>query len=409
MVTMRTEQIDAEGSTLRGTPETNVAIIGAGPYALSLATHLKARSIEHRIFGAPMQAWADMPVGMHLKSLGFATSIPVPQSGFDLPGYCMAQGVESVEPVALSDFIAYGRWVQRQLVPYVEEVDVASLSSRAGAFDITLSTGERVRARRVVNAVGLSYFARLPRSLVDLPTELVSHTAKRTDFSSFRGRQVVVLGAGQSALEAAALLHEQGARVEVYVRGSDVRFLGKTPEHRPLLTRLRYPGNVLGAGLKNWAMQHAPMIVRYVPEERRVWFTRTHLGPSGAWWLHDRVVGKVPMHTGFDLREAVPEGTGLRLRFVDSAGKTRTVRVEHLVAGTGYEVDVDRIPYLDAALVSSVNRIVRAPRLSGHFETSVPGLYFVGPSAAFSFGPLYRFVAGARYTSRLVSRRLQGG
>ena len=72
-------------------------------------------------------------------------------------------------------------------------------------FEIELGTGEVLSARRVVVAVGLSYFERIPHALAGLPRALVSHTARHREYAGLRGQDVTVIGAGQSAIEAAAL------------------------------------------------------------------------------------------------------------------------------------------------------------------------------------------------------------
>lgn len=386
--------------------DTDVAVIGAGPYGLSLATHLSARGVDHRIFGRPMHAWATMSPGMYLKSLGFATRIYTPHHGFELTRYCLDRGLESVEPIEIATFTEYGVWVQRQLVPYLEETHVVHVERRGQSFILTVATGEQVQARRVVNAIGLTGFERMPRELASLSPELASHTAQHSDFSRLAGRRVAVIGAGQSALQAAALLHEHGAEVQMCVRGPEVH-IGETPSPRPLKQRLLNPASVLGPGRKNWALQHFPMLLHCVPDEKRVDFTRRYLGPAGAWWLRDRVVDCFPINLGMSLCEATGQGNGVRLRFRQAGGDERILSVDHVVAGTGYHIDVDAISYLDPELGSSVARIAGAPRLSRHFESSVPGLYFIGPASMMSFGSLYRFVAGANPTVRILSRRLQ--
>jgi FAD-dependent urate hydroxylase len=79
---------------------------------------------------------------------------------------------------------------------------------------------------------------------------------------------------------------------------------------------------------------------------------------------------------------------------------------DHVVAGTGYTLDVDRLSYLDAGLRLQVLRIDRSPALSLRFESSVPGLYFLGPLTALNFGPVFRFVAGARFAAPAMAARL---
>lgn len=385
----------------------DVAIIGSGPYGLSLAAHLHARGVEHRIFGRPMHTWRSMSPGMYLKSLGFATNIYTPQRHFTLPEYCLARGLEEYEPIKIATFADYGVWVQQHLVPYMEETAVTTLEQINGQFVLTLETGERVTARRVVVAAGLTYFERMPDLFANLPQGLVSHTAQHGDFSPFAGRDVTVIGAGQSALQAAALLHEHGAQVRLVARqGVSWGFRIHKNQKRSVRERLRLPSSVLGHGRRNWVLQHAPMLMHYISDEKRVQFTRTHLGPSGAWWLRDRVDGKLPLHEQTAVLQATARDNKVCLRIHEDGAGEREIVTDHVVAGTGYQVDVDRVAFIDAELARSIRRIERAPALSRHFESSVRGLYFIGPASAASFGPLFRFVAGAAYTVPVVARHL---
>lgn len=385
----------------------DVAIIGAGPYGLALATHLQQRGIEHRIFGPPMHTWRGMSQGMYLKSLGFATNIYTPQRRFTLPEYCLARGLEEYEPIEIAEFARYGVWVQQQLVPYVEETMVTDLRRREDRFVVTLATGEQVRARRVVVAVGLSYCERMPEVLSELPRELATHSAEHGDFTLFAGRDVTVVGGGQSALQAAALLHENGAEVRMVVRRG-VSWGGHVPKNqeRSLWERLRVPRSVLGHGRDNWVLQHIPMLMHYLPTERRLRFTREHLGPGGAWWLRDRVEGKFPIHERTAILEASVKQGNVCLRVREEGRGEHEVLTDHVVAGTGYIVDVDRLAFMDQELARGVRRVERAPALSRYFETSVRGLYFIGPASAPSFGPLFRFVAGAAYAVPTVAHHM---
>jgi cation diffusion facilitator CzcD-associated flavoprotein CzcO len=384
----------------------DVAIIGAGPYGLSLAAHLQERGVEHRIFGSPMQAWRAMSAGMHLKSVGYATSIPTPDRFLTLPDYCRAHGEEDHEPIPIARFADYGITVQEQVVPQLEPVDVVVLRHENGVFHLALATGEHVRAKRVVVAIGLTYFEKVPRPFNTLPDELVCHTALRGDFTGFEGWDVTVIGAGQSALQAGALLHEHGAEVRLLAR-EDVKWggRGKPDSERSLIERIKNPMTVLGHGRDNWKLEHFPWWLHTWSDARRLEFLRTHLGPGGAWWLRDRVDGQFDIETDSKVVDAQREGDKVRL-VVETAGDVRDVLTEYVVLGTGYDVDVDRIAFIDPTLAERVARIERAPRLDRHFQSSVAGLYFVGPSTAPSFGPLYRFVAGSNYCVPVVSRHL---
>jgi len=388
------------------TSTVDVAIIGAGPYGLSIAAHLQHRGVEHRIFGSPMQAWRSMSAGMHLKTVGYATTIQTPHNFLPFPEYCRAHGEEDYEPIPIATFAEYGMTVQQQVVPYLEEVDVAGLRHEGGVFHLTLATGEKVTAKRVVVAIGLTYFEKTPKPFDQLPAELVCHTAQRGDFTGFDGWDVTVIGAGQSALQAGALLHEHGADVRLLAR-QNVRWGGRGPrdENRPLIDRIKNPMTVLGHGRDNWKLEHLPWWQHMRSDERRLEYARTRFGPHGAWWLRDRVEGLFDIQTQATVVDAQPEGDKVRLT-VGGEGGARDFLTEYIVLGTGYDVDVNRIEFLDPSVAARVARIERGPRLDRHFQSSIPGLYFVGPSTAESFGPLYRFVAGSYYCAPVVSRHL---
>jgi hypothetical protein len=384
----------------------DVAIVGAGPYGLSLGAHLKGKGVAFRIFGQPMQAWHDMPRGMFLKSLGFATNVFTPDRRLSFVSYCQERGLESVEPCSIADFARYGVWVQEQLLPELERVDVRCVSRAEDAFTLTLSDGSALRARQVVVAVGIKHFARTPRELATLPIELASHTSHHRDYDAFVGKDVCVIGGGQSALEAARLLLEAGARPKIIIRDASIGFSDKMSPNRGWWERLRRPQSGLGPGLKNWVLETLPLFVHFVPDRWRVPFVKTHLGPHGAWWVRGLIEGKVPVLTRSTILEAVPNGGGVALRLRTGDGARRTLACDHVIAGTGYEIDIDRLDFMDAELRLSIRRVERGPILDHCFQSSVSGLYFVGPASTLSFGPLFRFVTGAAYTSRALSTAL---
>jgi hypothetical protein len=162
---------------------------------------------------------------------------------------------------------------------------------------------------------------------------------------------------------------------------------------------------VLGEGRLNWALQHFPLAPFFLPDEVRVRFAKKHLGPAGSWWLRPRFEGKIPVRARCEIVDASPRGSGVLLR-VREEGAEREIAADHVVCGTGYEVDLDRLPFLDPDLRLQIDRIERGPRLDRHFQSSVPGLYFVGVSSMFSFGPLFRFVAGTAFAAPTVARHL---
>jgi cation diffusion facilitator CzcD-associated flavoprotein CzcO len=388
----------------------SVAIIGAGPYGLSLAAHLAARNIDHRIFGRPMKFWSHIAEAggeRYLKSYCFGTNISTPKPGFTFADYNRPRGLETFEPCSMENFAAYGWWFQQSVVPWVEDIDVKFLDRPAGRFVLTLTDGSRCDADRVVIATGLSGFASIPPRLRSLPEALVAHTCGIASFAAFKGRDVAVIGAGQSALEAAALLFEAGARPQLLVREDTILWQTRVSRERSLWRRVRSPIAGLGTGPKAWALTHLPGAMHNVPDAWRTRFTKTHLPAEGAWWLRNRVENKFPIHLGVSVTEAVEAGSraALKLR-VAKDGNERQLLVDHVVAGTGFDVDVERFAFIEKKLRGAIARLERSPRLNASFESSVSGLYFIGPASAMSFGPLFRFVVGAEYSVQVLSARL---
>ena len=381
----------------------DIAIVGAGPYGLSLATQLKSRGAEDfRIFGDPMASWRAMPVEVHLKSPVTGTNVYSPEPGHSFLEWCRAQGLGTAEPVPVTTFTEYGQWAQKRLVPEVEQTLVDSVSAAADGFVVALRSGETLRCARVVVATGLTGFERMPAQLAGLPRELVSHTGWHSSYTEYAGRRVAIMGAGASALESAIILRDAGAEVTLLVRADEV-VIGTPAPPRTAVRRVTAPDSCMGPGRWRFAIQHLPGALRHLPEETRVRLVRTYLGPSGSWWLREQLSGGLDTRPGCAVTEATPRGSGLRLA-LSQDGWTSSLEVDHLLCGTGYWPDVDRVGVLDADLAARVARVDRGAALSRSYQTSVPGLYMVGPAAMLSFGPLYRFVCGAQFsTPRLAS------
>jgi cation diffusion facilitator CzcD-associated flavoprotein CzcO len=389
----------------------DVAIVGAGPYGLSIAAHLKARGLDFRIFGSPMHTWlTQMPKGMRLKSEGFASSLFDPDSAFTLGHYCNQERIPYADlglPVPLETFASYGLEFQKRFVPELENKLVVSLHRSSAGFEIGLGDGEVVAARKIVMAVGLSHFAYVPPILSELPEEFVSHSSRHSTLDHFKGREVAVVGAGASALDVAALLHQAGASVQLVARRPAIRFHdppGRIP--RPLLERIRFPMTGLGPGWKLVFYTNAPLVFRRWPERARLDAVRRTLGPAPGWFVKQQVVGNVPFNLGVTVTQASVQNGRVNLQIADSAGTKRTLVTDHIISATGYKVDLRRLAFLDSDVQTGIRSVEQTPVLSSNFESSLPGMYFVGTSAANTFGPLMRFAFGARFTARHLSRHL---
>ena len=352
-----------------------------------------------------MDTWrAHMPIGMNLKSEPYASDISSPKAGYDVESYCRQHGLDYVErigPLSLERFLGYADWFTEQLVPDVADVTVTGVKQVSGGFGVTFADDEPVSARQVVVATGVLPYAHIPGELSGLPSDLVTHTREHRDLARFKGRKVAVLGAGQSAMETAALLHENGADVRLVVRGKAINFVERNPEELHGLGRIRRPVTKLCEGW-HCAFWNTPAAFRRLPQDMRITKARTVLGPSGSWWLKDRIEGVVEVLTSHRVREAAAEGSGVRLQFENP--KQPALDVDHVIAGTGFRIDLARLAFLPEPLRVQIATMNGFPVVSRNGESSVPGLYFTGAPTAVSLGPSSRFMAG---THNLAGRLAQ--
>jgi thioredoxin reductase len=386
---------------------TDVAIIGAGPYGLSIAAHIGARDIEHRIVGEPMQFWLQhMPKGMLLKSDGFASGLYDPEGIFTLRNYCEEHNIEYADvgiPVRLEDFCKYGLAFQRRFAPNLGNQKLTSLEGTGTGFVLCLNDGERLTARRVVIATGLGHFEHVPSELAGLPADLLSHSSAHVDVERFKDRDVTVIGAGASATELATLLHEAGSRVRMVSRQLSIELHTKMLLPRPLAQAIRRPLSPIGPGWKSRFFTDLPVVFHHLPKLVQDHLVKGFLGPAGGYFLRGRL-DQVPILAGYQIARADARDNIAVLSLKSGNGDTRRIETEHIIAATGYRADARRLPFLSPGVRSQLKLVDNVPELSSHFESSVPGLFFVGPAAVRSFGPVLRFACGAKFTaSRLAN------
>lgn len=393
-------------------PVVPTAIIGAGPYGLSIAAHLRHAGADFRIFGDPMSRWRwQMPKGMLLKSNGFASNLSDPLRKLTLEHYCSRMGLPYGDrdvPIPLDTFTGYSLDFQRQLVPNVENEFVQQVDRMADCFVLRLKSGEVFRAARVVVATGLEHAEFIPPEAQHLPSELLSHVSSHHELDDFRAKDVIVIGGGQSALESAALLSELGASVRVIARAPAVAWTPPPPKdtRRSVYERLRAPSSGLGAGLQLWVYSTIPGLFRYLPQQIRFSRVKKVLGPAGSWWLKDRVVGQLELLPGRVVTKAEERGGRAVLHVRHTDGQVSRLTADHVIAATGYRFAVSRLPFLSSPLRDAIRSEQGSPVLSPHFESSVPGIYFTGLASAPAFGPAMRFLEGANYTARCVAAHL---
>jgi len=388
------------------------AIVGAGPYGLSLAAHFRHYGIPFRIFGRPMESWLmHMPKGMLLKSDGFASNLSDPAGAFTLKRFCAVRGIEYADagvPVRLETFSEYGLTFQDRMVPGLENKLVVRIDQLPQGFCLRLDDGQTVNAKRVIMAVGISHFEHVPANLANLPAEFLTHSIRHHHLESFQGQKVIVIGGGSSAIDLAALLYENGIDVHLLARRTELKFHGRQEpgQRRSWWKRIRHPQSGLGPGLRSRFFADAPMCFHYLPERLRLELVRTHLGPAGGWFAKDKLIGRVPLLLGCTIERAEVHGEKVHLHLCLADGTKREIMADHVIAATGYKVDLERLEFLSPEIRSKIKQVSSAPILSSSFESSVRGLYFVGIVAAYSFGPLMKFAYGAAFAAKRITRTI---
>ncbi|HVR06235.1 MAG TPA: FAD-dependent oxidoreductase [Solirubrobacteraceae bacterium] len=402
-------------------------VIGAGPHGLATVAHLRAAGVPTRVFGEAMQFWREsMPAGMLLRSPRRASSISSPGDRFSLDRWARECGRELPQNLPLEDFLAYGDWFAEHVTPELDTRRVLDVRPAEGGFAVALSDGEELFAQRVVVAAGLAPFALVPDAFAELNGgPLVSHSATDVSLARFAGCSVAVIGAGQSALEGAALLCEAGAaRVELIARTPAILWLGHgwignghapplplpsrarpgPPAATPWRLRLglywRDAPTDVGGPLSSW-VGAAPDVIRHLPREARASLTYRCVRPAGAGWLADRL-RSVTFTLGRSVRVAEARNGRAQLRLDDDSERI----VDHVLLGTGYRIDVLRYPFLSSELATRLRVRDGSPLLGRGLESSVPGLHFTGAPAAESFGPAMRFVVGTAYTAPALTQRV---
>ncbi|HLH94376.1 MAG TPA: NAD(P)-binding domain-containing protein [Xanthobacteraceae bacterium] len=386
----------------------DVLIIGAGPYGLSLASSLHARGIEFLIFGKPMGSWAEnMPPGMLLKSYPWASSLYGEHERSTAKHFCNERAIpyhDTMLPLSRETFLAYGRDFQARFVPNVEPASLRLLVRSDRGFRADFADGQAVEARRVVIAVGLQPFRRIPTSLCHLPPELWSHSGQYGSLDDFIDGDVTIIGHGSSATDLAGLLHEAGANVSLVARAEELSF-ARPPRHRGLLERMIAPDSGIGEGWTLKLCADAPRLIRLLPDRWRhdLAYTRA-LGPLGGAFMSGKVLGKVRTLMGRQVTGAQQRDGRVYLHLCDGRGTTQILRTSHVIAATGYQIDVSRLTFLEKRISADLRARAGAPVLSADYESSVPGLHFIGPISASSFGPVARFVFGTRHPSQRMPR-----
>jgi pyridine nucleotide-disulfide oxidoreductase len=379
----------------------DVAVVGAGPFGLSVAAHLGARA---RVFGTPLQTWRTrMPPDMLLRSAWEETSLSAPAGRGTIDAWAAAEDEPRREPLPLQAFLRYGDWFRRTQVAEVDEHDVAAIEE-AGRERLRVTTvaGDALDVRAVVLAVGVTPFPHAPPAFADALGDGVGYAIDHTSFEHLAGRRVLVVGAGQAGLESAGLAARAGASVELVTRSGIRWFADREPHHErgrlgDRLYGLAYPAVGYGPPPLNRLVLH-PDLFAALPRRARRALTRRLLRPGGSPWVRSLVEGRVRLSPGL-----VPTGLDRAngaLRISLSDGSVR--EAEHVLIATGYRFDPGRLGFLRVPVAVEDGW----PVLDRHFRSSDRRVFFVGYPAEGRFGPVSRFVLGCPFTAPRVAAAL---
>ena len=385
--------------------DAEVAVIGAGPYGLACTRFLKNAGIDVLTFGEKMRFWQErMPEKMILRSRRRSSHIADPDGSLSLDAFAAEHGHPRLDPVPLTEFESYGAWYGERAVPDLDGRRIAAVVPRGErSFTLRVEDGAELTVSRVIVAAGISPFAWRDSPLAELPDDVVSHSSYHRDFGRFRGRSVVVVGCGQSALESAALLHEEGAAVELIARRSaPVWLAGDGGSLRARVRAGMAPPTDVGGRVSGW-LAAAPGVMRGSPSPLREWTTARCVVPAGADWLPERV-RDVTMTMDRQISSAEARNGTVSISLDDGSER----EVDHAILATGWRIDVARFPFLDQTIVELLKPRNGYPVLGPGFESSIPGLHFVGTAAAMSFGPINRFVVGSWYAAPVIARAASG-
>jgi thioredoxin reductase len=382
----------------------DVAVIGAGPYGLAAAAHLRSEGVDTLLFGEPMSFWRrHMPEGMLLRSSPTASSIADPAQRLTLTRWCQTNAQPVPNPLPLDDFLAYADWFRDVAGLEAETRRVARVEHARGGFRVHLD-GDAVEVRRVVVAAGIAPFARRPPAFRDLGEPTVVHSVDVRSTAPFRDRHIAVIGAGQSALETAALIAEAGGDVEVVARAPLVRWIPapQSNEVRRRLQRVAHAPTEVGPRGISW-IAALPDVFRRLPRTVQQEIGPACIAPMGAYWLRPRMQ-TVRLTLGHEVLAATRRNGRVVLSL--RGGESR--EVDSVVLATGFHVDIRRYDFLAPELVRSLRLADGSPVLGTGLESSVPGLHFVGATAAYTFGPVMRFVVGTAYAAPALARQVLG-
>ena len=376
--------------------ETDLLVIGAGPFGLAVAAQASHLDIEHLVVGRPMDFWRkNMPAGMYLRSACDWHLDPVNVHTIDNFLAERGQTAKDVEPLSLEFYLSYVEWFQKQkqittLPLHIQRFDVVGDHFIAATAD-----GDTINARNVVVAPGFKHFTNIPAEIKSrVPAGRYSHTCDFVDFSSARDKRYLIVGGRQSAFEWAALLIEAGASA-VYI------------SHR-------HDSPAFAAADWSWVN---PMVEAIGDDPN--WFRRLshsekddvnhRLWAEGRLkvepWLEARLNSdRVRIMPRTEVADCVENNGELNVNLSNGD----TITCDQIILATGYKVDIARLPILAAGnILEQLQTRNGFPVLDDHFQTSIKGLFITSMPATQDFGPFFAFTISVRVSAKLICEAIR--
>ena len=379
--------------------ETDLLIIGAGPFGLAMAAYAQHLSTDYLIVGKPMEFWqANMPQEMYLRSACDWHLDPVNKDTIER--FLQTQNLTpaDVEPLSLRFYLSYIRWFQEQkqiesIPKYVQQLD--HINSGANLFQATMEDGQTITAKQVVVALGFKHFKNEPPDLVKrLPAGRISHTCDLVDFESLKGKRCLIIGGRQSAFEWTALLNDAGAEaVHLSHRHASPAFAEADWSWvNPLVDAMvDNPG-----WFRNLSAAEKDEV------SHRLWAEgRLKVEP----WLESRVMKETVKLWPNTQVVSCDERPGGDLLVKLDTGESLTV--DHIILATGYKVKIDQVPFLaQGNILPQLTTRNGFPVLDEHFQTNLPGLFMTSMAATQDFGPFFAFTISVRTSAKLIGQAL---
>jgi lysine/ornithine N-monooxygenase len=376
---------------------TDLLIIGAGPFGLAMAAHAKHLGIDFIMVGKPMEFWKmNMPEGMYLRS---ACDWHLdPENEITIEKFFSSRNLSSADviPISRNLYLSYAKWFSEQkqisaLPVYIDSLDNTSEHE----YRATTSEGDVITANNVLIAVGFKYFKHIPAEFTNIfPHNAYAHTCDLTDMKTMQGKRCLILGGRQSAFEWAALLNEAGAAaIHISHRHNSPSFTASDWSWvNPIVDNMEYEPE----WFRNLSAEEK------VSLSKKLWAEgRLKIEP----WLETRIMNQnIKLWPNTEVT-ACKKLSADELKVV--LNNSNTIVVDHIILATGYKFIIDRIPFLSKGnILTKLATQNNFPVLDEYFQTNLPGLFITSMAAAQDFGPFFGFTIAVRASAKLIGKAL---